>query len=152
MNSTSKTRCILRNYAGCVKKLQPFEIRYFLNLHDSALVPLIPRVRISCLAHSISPVHTGDSVGDSVGDFSPGKCDQMNDMQKLRIVHFWKATLSVLYASSLIWIRQKHKIANKIACMNQTYNMDNIRTYFQIPGQVLSPPIAYRREDGCETH
>jgi hypothetical protein len=30
---------------------------------------------------------------NSVGDFSPGKCDRTNDMQKTRIVYFWKATL-----------------------------------------------------------
>jgi hypothetical protein len=62
------------------------------------------------LLRSLSLVHTANSVGD----FSPrGKWDRMNDMQKE------KRLCILLCASSLIYIRQKHKIADKIASVNQ---------------------------------
>jgi hypothetical protein len=37
--------------------------------------------------------------------------------KRLRIVYFWKATLYFCVASSLICIRQKHKITNKNVCV-----------------------------------
>ena len=36
------------------------------------------------MKEDLSLVHTSNSVGD----FSPGKCDRTNDMQKTRIVYF----------------------------------------------------------------
>jgi hypothetical protein len=59
------------------------------------------------------------SPSNSVGDFSPpGKCDRMNDMQKT-CCSLLKSDSIFLCASSLICIRQKHKIADKIASVNQ---------------------------------
>ena len=65
---------------------------------------------------ALSLVHTSNSVGD----FSPpGKCDRMNDMQKTWNCSLLKSDSILLCASSLICIRQKHKIADKIASVNR---------------------------------
>ena len=62
-------------------------------------------------------VHT---VHNSIGDFSPpGKCNRVNDMQKTQNCLLLKSDSILLCASSLIYIRQKHKIANKFASVNQ---------------------------------
>ena len=57
----------------------------------------------------------------SVGDFSPpGKCDRMNDMQLFTCNCLLLKNDSILLcASSLICIRQKYKIADRIASANQ---------------------------------
>ena len=65
------------------------------------------------IASTVSLVHTSNSVGDYS---PPGKCDRMNDMQKTQNCLLLKSDsilLSLLCASSLICIRQKHKISVK---------------------------------------
>ena len=47
----------------------------------------------------------------------PGKCDRMNDMKMTKNCSLLKSDSILLSASSLICIR--HKIADKIACVNQ---------------------------------
>ena len=49
----------------------------------------------------------------------PGKCDRMNDMQTTENCLLLKCDSILLCASSLICIRQKHKIADKIAGVNK---------------------------------
>jgi hypothetical protein len=74
-----------------------------------ALLPTVPK---KFVLNCLSLVHAINSVGDFS---SPGKCDRLNDMQKTWNCLLLKSDSILLCATSLVYIRQKHKIADQVA-------------------------------------